>query len=170
MRCDYSPRMARFERLASVGCFIGLAITPLSGAMAAPPPPPPSYVMDVANLLTHQEDATTTSKLSDYIADDVRTFVNDRLVTRGKADWLRYSASARPNMGRVLAFSADWRDDGSLMIVDEYDMVDRSKLPPHFLADPRMTSRATLYQFGPDQKIHAVRTLIGGGFWIAPKP
>ena len=81
---------------------------------------------------------------------------------------MRHWAQARNSLGGVLAYSPDWRENGSLMIVDEYDIVDRSNLPPDFLADPRMTSRATLYQFGADHKIHVIRTIVGGGFWIKP--
>ena len=147
---------------------LALSISPLTGAQAAPPPPPPSWVMDVAHLLTGQESAGTIPELSDFVADDVRAYVNDELVADGKANWSRYWATAGITPGRVLGYSPDWRDNGSLMIADEYDTVDRSKLPPNFIADPRMTSRATLFQFGPDHKIHAIRTLIGGGFWIKP--
>src|SRR5206468_7958036 len=100
------------------------------------------------------------------VADDVQEYVNDRLVAAGKANWLRYWATPRISGGRVLAYSPDWRDNGTLMIVDEYDTVDRSKLPSMFLADPRFTSRATRYEFGPDHKIHSIRSLVGGGFWI----
>ena len=146
---------------------IVLAAAPLMGARAAPPPPPPSYVMDVAHLLTN-EGAGTITQLSNFIAEDVREYLNDKLVANGKADWARYWAPARSSVGRVLAYSPDWRENGSLMIVDEYDTVDRSNLPANFVADPRMTSRATLYQFGADHKIHAIRTIVGGGFWIKP--
>lgn len=151
-----------------IAAALGSAAMPLTSARAAPPPPPPSYVMDVAHLLTRQESAGTIAQLSGFVAGDVREYVNDKLVARGKADWARYWATAHISAGRVLALSPDWRDSGSLMIVDEYDTVDRSNLPPNFVADPRMTSRATLYQFGPDHKIHVIRTIVGGGFWIKP--
>ena len=54
------------------------------------------------------------------------------------------------------------------MIVDQFDTVDRSSLPPDFVADPRFETRATLYEFGADHKIHAIRTLVGTAFWIRP--
>jgi hypothetical protein len=145
-----------------------LATMPAAGAWAAPPPPPPSYVMDVAHLLTGEEGPDTITQLSSFIADDVRDYVNDELVADGKAAWLRNWSPARRSLGRVLAYSPDWRENGTLMIADEYDTVDRSNLPSNFVADPRMTSRATLYQFGPDHKIHVIRTVLGGGFWIKP--
>jgi hypothetical protein len=140
----------------------------LTAAGAAPPPPPPSYVVEVARLLTAQAGPGTVTQLSNFVADDVREYVNDRLVADGKSSWMRSWATVPTSLGRVLAYSPDWRDSGSLMIVDEYDTVDRSNLPPHFMADPRMTSRATLYQFGADHKIHVIRTIVGGGFWIKP--
>lgn len=141
---------------------------PLISAAAAPPPPPPTYVMDVAHLLTGEEGPDTVTQLSKFVADDVREYLNDKLVANGKPDWLHGWGEAHRGLGRVLGYSPDWRDNGTLMIADEYDTVDRSKLPPNFIADPRMTSRATLYQFGADHKIHAIRTLLGGGFWIKP--
>jgi hypothetical protein len=137
-------------------------------AAASPPPLPPTYVMDVAHLLTGKGDTGTIPKLSNFIADDVRAYVNDELVAGGKRAWMRYWTHSRASGGRVLGYSPDWRDNGALMIVDEYDTVDRSNLPPNCLADPRMTSRATLYMFGPDHKIHSIRTILGGGFWIKP--
>jgi hypothetical protein len=160
--------MVSLARLALFASTIALAAAPLTRALAAPPPPPPSYVMDVAHLLTAKEDAGTITQLAGFVADDVRDYVNDEIVADGKTVWMREWAAARRSPGRVLAYSPDWRDNGSLMIVDEYDTVDRSDLPLNFIADPRMTSRATLYQFGPDHKIHAIRTIVGGGFWIKP--
>jgi hypothetical protein len=124
--------------------------------------------MDVAHLLAGEESSATIPQLSSFIGDDVREYVNDRLVATGKADWTRSWAAAPISRGRVLAYSPDWRNSGSLMIVDEYDTVDRSNLPPNFIADPRMTSRATLFQFGADHEIHVIRTILGGGFWIKP--
>ena len=122
--------------------------------------------MDVAHLLTSDENAGTTARLSNYVADDVRAYLNDKLVADGKPNWIRYSASAGRTFGRVLAYSPDWRANGSLMIVDEYDTIDRTKLPPNVVADPRLTSRAQLDEFGPDHKLHTIRSLVGGGFWI----
>ena len=123
--------------------------------------------MDVAHLLTKQEGPGTLTQMSNFVADDVREYQNDELVADGKASWVRHWAAARNSLG-VLSYSPDWRENGSLMIVDQYDTLDRSNLPRDFLADRRMTSRATLYQFGADHKIHVIRTIVGGGFWTKP--
>ena len=70
---------------------------------------------------------------------------------------------------KILSFSEGVDAKGaSLMIVDQFDMVDRSNLPPDFLADPRFETRATLYEFGADHKIRAIPMLVGTGFWIWP--
>lgn len=153
-------------RIGLVASALVLMAAPLASAEAAPPPPPPSYVSAVADLLTREEDATTITKLSGFVADDVRAYLNGKLVADGKARWASYYAAARRSPGRLVAYSAGWEANGTLMIVDQYDTVDRSKLPAGFVADPRPISRATLYQVGPDHKIHAIRTLIGGQFWI----
>jgi len=140
-----------------------LIAAPLS---AAPPPPPPSYVSDVATLLT--ANSAPQARLVDFVADDVRVYVNDRVVAQGKANWLQY-ASVRPASAGLLGYSEGWAEDGgSLMIVDQFDTIDRSKLPKDFIVDARFDTRSTLYEFGKDHKIHAIRTLIGTGFWIKP--
>jgi hypothetical protein len=155
-------------RLGQFASVIALLATPLAGAAASPPPPPPSYVEAVASLLSHAEDADAVTKLSRFVADDVRAYVNDRLVADGKAAWMRHYAAS--GIGTVLGYSDGWQKDGaSLMIVDQYDTVDRSNLPATTVMDPRYSTRATLYQFGQDRKIHAIRTLIGTGFWIKPQ-
>jgi hypothetical protein len=146
---------------------IGFPAAPLQSTDAAPPPPPQAYVRAVADLLTENETANTLEQLSSYVADDVRAFVNDKLVSDGKADWLRHYVPA-PN--RPMAVSAGWQNNGSLMLVDVVDSVDRSELSRGFIADPDYLSRVTLYQFGPDHEIHAIRTLVGGGFWTRPNP
>lgn len=135
--------------------------------MAAPPPPPPSYVAQVEELLTRPAESNTIAQLSDFVAPDVQAYENDRLVAKGRAEWMRRYRSSRVTAGSVLAHNEAWdTNGGSLMIVDQFDTVNRSKLPRTFVADPRYTGRVTLYQFGTDQKIHAIRTLIGGGFWM----
>src|SRR5947209_15598060 len=104
MRWNYPDRMVSVLRLASYAVTIVLAAAPATQAPAAPPPPPPPYVMDVAHLLTNQEDAGTVTQLSSFIAEDVRAYVNDKLVADGKADWVRYWAPSRRSLGRVLAY------------------------------------------------------------------
>src|SRR5947208_2288875 len=116
------------------GAFVSCVALIAAPASAAPPPPPPSYVSTVADLLTHKADSSTVSQLSNFVADDVRAYVNDKLIAHGKADWMRHYAPARRSLGRVLAYSAEWQENGSVMVVDEYDAVDRSKLPPNIIA------------------------------------
>lgn len=137
---------------------------------AAPPPPPPAYVEDVRALVTAPMKADSVTRLAEYIADDVRWYDNGKLLAAGKAGWLRVQPSAKVAPARVIGFSEGWQDGGNLLVVDEYDTVDRSNLPPNFLADPRMVTRATLYQFGSDRRVHVIRTLVGGSFWIQPRP
>ena len=135
---------------------------------AAPPPPPPSYVSDVATLLTANGGSEPQARIAEFVADDVKVYVNDRMVAQGKAAWLNYAGS-RPASAGLLGHSEGWAEGGgSLMIVDQFDTIDRSKLPKDFIVDPRFDARSTLYEFGEDQKIHAIRTLIGAGFWIKP--
>jgi hypothetical protein len=114
-----------------------------------------------------EEGAAAITQLSGFVAEDVREYLNDKLVAEGKESWVRHWTETRVS-GYVLAYSPDWRDNGSLMIVDQYDTVERWTLPPNSIADPRMISRATLFQFGRDNKIHVIRTILGGGSWIKP--
>ena len=160
--------MVRDKTLRSFA-WAALIASPFSAAVASPPPPPPEYVMEVGNLLTANENAGTNSVLADFVASDVQVSVNGKLVANGKADWLRQQAATKPVGGNVLAYSEGWQNGGSLLVVDEYDTVDRSKLPPGFLADPRPATRSTLYRFSTDRKIHAIETLTADGFWIRPK-
>jgi len=44
---------------------------------------------------------------------------------------------------------------GELLVFDEVDPI----APADIVADPRWTTRATLYEFGPDQLIHTVRII-----------
>jgi hypothetical protein len=142
-----------------------LVAGPLS---ATPPPPPPPYLSEVATLLISNGGSAPQARISDFVADDVKVYVNDRLVAQGKGDWLHY-ASAWPASAGLLGYSEGLAaDGGSLMIVDQFDTINRSKLPKDFIVDSRFDARATLYEFGKDQKIHAIRALIGTGFWIKP--
>jgi hypothetical protein len=137
-------------------------------AGAAPPPPPPSYVTAVATLLTDKGNASAVNRLSNFVADDVRVYVNDRLVADGKPNWMRHITAIPPRAGEPLAYSEGWKDGGSLMIVDQYDTIDRSNQPPDFLSDPRYATRTTLYQFAADGKIHVIRAVTADGFWVKP--
>lgn len=89
---------------------------------------------------------------------------NGQLIAGGKAEWLRVESAAKAPLGRVIGFSEAWQDGGNLVGVDEYDSVDRAGLPPPFVADARMTARATLYQLGPDHRVHVVRAAVAGSF------
>jgi hypothetical protein len=127
--------------------------------------------MDVAHLLSGEEDTGTVAKLSNYVADDVQAYVNDKLVADGKVAWAQYYRSAPRTRGRVLAWSAGLDLGGfTLIIVDEYDTIDRSNLSPAIVIDSRTATRSALYEFGPDKRIHAIRTLLGAGFWITNQP
>lgn len=112
-------------------------------------------------------DPTAGEQLSHFVANDVRVYINDKPVADGKADWLRRYGPAPIGRGRVVASSGNWKANDSLMVVEQFDSVDRSKLPPG-VADSGSMSRVTLYQFGPDHKIHAIRTLIAEGSWAKP--
>lgn len=144
-----------------------LTAIPLRSASAAPPPPPPSYVTEVAALLTANEGAPQT-RIADLVADDVKVFVNDRKVAQGKRSWLRY-ASHQPVSAGLLGYSEGRvQNGGVLAIVDQFDTIDGSNLPKTLIADPRFDTRSTLYEFGADAKIHAIRMLVATGFWIKP--
>lgn len=147
---------------------IVLVAAPLTDASASPPPPPPQYVTEVAKLLTDNAREASATPLARYIANDVRLYVNSKLIADGKANWMRQEAKAKQNGGGMLAYSEGWKQGGSLLIVDQYDTVDRSSLPPGILADPRYAVRSTLYQFGNDGKIHSIHTLTADGFWMQP--
>jgi hypothetical protein len=143
---------------------------PLTSADAVPPPPPPAWVTVEADLIALDKgaDATAGEQLSYFVADDVRAYINDKLVADGKADWLRHYGPAPIGRGRVVASSGNWHANDSLMVVEQFDSVDRSKLPAEGVVDAGPLSRVTLYQFGPDHKIHAIRTLIAQGAWAKP--
>jgi hypothetical protein len=131
-----------------------LSLALASPAIAAPPPAPPEYIYDASKILA-SHSAHDVTKMAPLFADDVKAYRNGQLIADGKGAWLKLRAdeAARYN-GRVIAFSQG-RDD--LLVVDTYETVDRRNLPPTFLADPRPAARSTLYEFGKDQLIHAVR-------------
>ncbi|MGN6850465.1 MAG: hypothetical protein ACTHJK_13495 [Sphingomicrobium sp.] len=146
-----------------------LLAIPTMSAKAISPPPPPAWVTVEADLIALDKgvDPTAGEQLSHFVANDVRVYINDKLVADGKADWLRHFGPAPIGHGRVVASSGNWHANDSLMVVEQFDSVDRSKVPPD-VADSGSLSRVTLYRFGPDHKIHAIRTLIGGGAWAKP--
>ena len=150
--------------------FLFLLFTAAFPAMASPPPPPPQYVWDAAKVLVAQTNADPV-QLALLFADDLTAFQNGKIVATGKAAWLKWRADSHPG-GRVLGFSESFggysEGGGELLVVDTFDTVDRSNLPPGFLADPRAATRSTLYQFGTDHLIHFVRISRVGGFWMVP--
>lgn len=147
-----------------------LMATPLASVEAISPPPPPAWVTVESDLVALDKgiDPTAAEQLSYFVADDVRTYLNDKLVAVGKADWLRHYGPAAVGRGRVVACSGNWQTNDSLIVVEQFDSVGHSKLAAGGVADSGHLSRVTLYQFGPDHKIHAIRTLIGGGAWTRP--
>lgn len=157
-------------RIVSAAFSLAAMVVPLVNAAAVPPPPPPAWVTVEADLIALEKgtDATAGEQLSYFVADNVRVYLNDKLAADGKADWLRHYGPAPFGRGRILATSGNWQTNDSLMVVEQFDSVDRSKLPPGALASSGNVSRATLYQFGTDHKIHAIRTLVGGGAWSKP--
>lgn len=146
-----------------------LMATPLASADAISPPPPPAWVTVESDLVALDKgvDPTAAEQLSNFVADDVRAYVNGKLVAEGKADWLRHYGSAAIGRGRVVASSGNWQTNDSLMVVEQFDSVGRSKLAGG-VAESGHVSRVTLYHFGPDHKIHAIRSLISGGAWTRP--
>jgi hypothetical protein len=154
-------------RLALSIALIALACPVI--AAVSPPPPPPEYVWNAGKLLT-TPGVRNASALAPLFADDVMAFQNGKLIAKGKEAWLKWMAVA-PG-ARVLGFSessAGYGDaGGELLIVDTFDTVDRTNLPRGFVADPRMASRPTLYQFGADHLIHFVRISRTAGFWMRP--
>lgn len=126
---------------------------------AAPPPPPPEYVWNASKILTAPSKENETAILA-LFAEDVVAFQNGATVAKGKSEWLKWRRdNLPPNGGQVVAYSEGWMDGGSLMIIETFDTVDRVTLPKHFIADPRIATRTTLYQFDKDRLIHTVRVL-----------
>jgi hypothetical protein len=159
--------MVRF--VSAAFSFIAMVV-PLASAAAVPPPPPPAWVTVESDLIALDKgtNAIAGEQLSYFVADDVRVYINDKLVADGKADWLKHYGPAPIGRGRVLASSGNWQTNDSLIVVEQIDSVGSSKLPAGVIKDSGKLSRVTLYQFGADNKIHAIRSLIGGGAWSKP--
>ena len=143
---------------------------------AAPPPPPPDYVSDAGKLLIAKADHDA-AKLAPLFADDVAVFENGKQIAAAKPGWMALVAADLLHYnGRVLAFSEGFgsarlgEGSGMLLVIDTFDTVDRTNLLPTFLADPRMATRTTLYQFGADHLIHIVRIVKVDGFPRTPQP
>ena len=152
---------------------IGLALILAAPAFGSAPPPPPAFVAEAGEALAgHREDM---AKAARFFADDVVVTENGRPIARGKAAWLAWrAADPGARSGRTLGYSGSWPRPGSdgggeLLVVETFDTVDRSALPPHFLADPRMASRSILYTFGTDHLIHIVAMQRAESFWMIPR-
>ena len=152
-----------------VALLVSLALA--APAAASPPPPPAEFVMKSAGILAADVDAASIDRWSALFADDVVASVNGTLLVRGKADWV---ALARARIGKVrrrlagytMASMPSEGTSGELLVVDEVDPVPPAD--PHFIADPRWSTRATLYGFGADGLIHTVRILEAKGFFQRP--
>jgi hypothetical protein len=140
-----------------------------SPASASPPPPPPEFVGKAAAILIEDVKAGGFERFADLFADDVAAFHNGRPIATGKAAWLAY---VRSRIGRFerrlaaysLASMPSEGSSGDLLVIDEVQPV----APPGMIADARWGTRATLYQFGQDQRIHAVRIVEADGFLRVP--
>lgn len=151
-----------------------LALAFASPSVAAPPPAPPEYVFEATKILA-ASGSQDAARVAPLFADDVKAYRNGGLVAAGKAAWLTLRAAKAAHFnGDVAGLSQGWASSGQgggdLLVIDTYDSVDRTDLPPHFLADPRVVTRSTLYQFGQDGLIHAVRIAEVAGFLETPKP
>jgi hypothetical protein len=148
-----------------------IAATP---SWAAPPPPPPAHVWDAGKILAEPADQDPARRAA-LFADDVVAFENGREVAADKAGWLTWwSASLAHYNGRTLGYSESsgghGDPNGELLVVDTFDTVDRTTLPPNVIADSRMATRSTFYQFGPDHLVHVVRMTEAQGYWMTPRP
>ncbi len=146
-----------------------LFVAAAAPAGAAPPPPPPAFVSEAADLLIAAAGRDPAREQA-LFAPDVAMYENGTLTGRSVADWTRLRGPRHlDGSSRVLAYSEGWDGDGgALLVFDTYDRVERATLPPTFLADPRMTTRSILYQFGADRLIHVVRIARADGFVMTP--
>ena len=134
-------------------------------ALASPPPPPPEYVSRAAKVLTATK-APDAAQYAPLLADDVTVFENGKTVATGKAAWINvWSKNTGHPSGRVIGYS---ENEGDLLVIDTFDAVDRTNLPPTSIADPRMVTRSTLYQFGSNHLIHFIRIEKTSSFWMTP--
>jgi len=148
------------RRIAIIGLFALAA-----PALASPPPPPPPFVSEAAAILTADIDAASFDRFARLFADDVVAYQGGTTIAAGKSAWL---ALERGRIGafhrRVDSYSESNMPSngtsGELLVIDEVDPV----APANIVADPRWTTRATLYEFGPDRLIHTVRIIQTQGF------
>jgi hypothetical protein len=126
-----------------------------SPTKASPPPPPPEYVYEASNVLKDATNKEQTS-IAPLFANDVAASLNGKSIASNKDSWLQWWAEDRAHYyGRTLGYSMGWKDDGVLLVLDEYDTQDNASKPPP-PGDPRPSTRSTLYHFGSDGLIHSV--------------
>ena len=156
-------------------CFVFVLSVMVSlPALAAPPPPPPEYIWQATKVLT-AEKPPAAANYAPLFADDVVTLEDGKTIADGKAARLAaWSKGSSRYNGHIIRYSessaGDSEGGGEILVVDTFDTVDRTGLRPTFLADPRMATRSTLYQFGPDHLVHYVRIAKTDGFWMTPPP
>jgi len=133
-------------------------------AWAAPPPPPPEHISNARVLLTSAEPEL--GKITALLAEDIIISENGKAVATGKEASLKMIASnMRARARRTVAFSAGYEE---ILVIDTYDYVPMTGIPPGMLVDPRMAGRSTLYQFGSDRLIHGVSISVARGFLATP--
>ena len=174
--CQRAAETDRFLRLVETvmrSFVFALSAMASLPAVAAPPPPPPEYIWRAAKILTAGKlpDAAAYAPL---FADDVVAFENGKTIAKGKVAWLAtWSKEVSHYNGHIIGYSetsAGYSDAyGEVLVVDTFDTVDRTDDPSTFLADPRMATRSTLYQFGPDHLVHYLRISKTGGVWMTPR-
>ena len=162
-----TAQVRRMKRYLLVVAFLAAAA---GGARAAPPPPPPGYVYSASRVLAGAMAPTEIAALAPRFSKDVKVYENGDLVADGEAAWLslarrKLAAPQRRVIGLAQSSGGYSKDGGELLVVDVVDSVDRAALPPGSIADPRLTTRSFLYQFGADGLIHVVRIARAGGFW-----
>jgi len=146
--------------------FLPLVAILSPSAIAAPPPPPPQYIDGARQTLTIST-GEDTAPFAALFADDVTVFENGKLVATGKDASLKLLVSSLQDKSRrVIGYSEGFRD---LMVIDDFDTVDRSKVPPGVLVDPWRAARSVLYQFGADRLIHFVRLSTVRSIWQTPR-
>lgn len=115
---------------------------------ASPPPPPPAFVVEAGEVLRKPAQADA-ARIAPFFAADVTVVENGKIVAKGKTAWLVWwTAAMKHYEGRTLGSSEGWSRDvaggGELMVIDTFDDLDRSTLPPKFLVDPRLKTRTAL--------------------------
>ncbi len=145
---------------------IFLALIFSSAAVAGIQPPPPQYIIDAEQALTAKA-GENLMQVNSLLADDVTVFENGKLMATGKEASLKLLMPVMKNTSRqIIGYSGG---SGNLLIVDTFDVVDRSNLPPNFFAEPEIASRSSLYQFGDDHLIHFVQISIAMNHWVTPQ-